>query len=211
MSLFEISKVPTAENSVIHLNLADNVAIARVSLSAGRTLRVGETEIMVTQPIPMGHKVAVRRVAAGAHVIRYGQPIGRARANIEPGEHVHTHNLAYEEHQLEYEFPSAELRLSTPRKDGPSFLGYARADGRAGTRNYIAVVAASNCAAHVATLIGQSYNRASLPDNVDGVVAFPHGEGCAHTIGPDTEQLRRTLAGVLDHPNIGPGLRDESD
>jgi len=37
---------------------------------------------------------------------------------------------------------------------------------------------------------------------VDGVVAFPHGEGCAHTIGPDTEQLRRTLAGVLDHPNV---------
>ncbi len=34
------------------------------------------------------------------------------------------------------------------------------------------------------------------------MVAFPHGEGCAHTIGPDTEQLRRTLAGVLDHPNV---------
>ena len=37
---------------------------------------------------------------------------------------------------------------------------------------------------------------------VDGVVAFPHGEGCGHAIGPDTDQLRRTLGGVLDHPNV---------
>jgi altronate hydrolase len=41
-----------------------------------------------------------------------------------------------------------------------------------------------------------------LPANVDGVVAFPHGDGCAQTIGPDTEQLQRTLEGVLDHPNV---------
>lgn len=202
MSLFEIARLPTAGNSVIHLNDADNVAIARVPLQPGQTVRVGHIDILVAQPVPVGHKLAVREIASGAHVVRYGQPIGRARAEIGPGEHVHTHNVAYEEHALDYEFPSGEVPLPSPRKDAPSFLGYARADGRAGTRNYIAVVAASNCAAHVATLIGQSYDRATLPENVDGVVAFPHGEGCAHTIGPDTEQLRRTLAGVLDHPNI---------
>ena len=42
----------------------------------------------------------------------------------------------------------------------------------------------------------------NLPAGVDGVVAFPHGEGCGHAIGPDTDQLRRTLGGVLDHPNV---------
>src|SRR5207245_1026895 len=84
----------------------------------------------------------------------------------------------------------------------PHFLGYLREDGRAGTRNYIAVVAASNCAAHTAELIATSFDNEKLPSNVDGVVAFPHGEGCGHTIGPDTDQLRRTLAGVLDHPNV---------
>ena len=41
---------------------------------------------------------------------------------------------------------------------------------------------------------------------MDGVVAFPHGEGCGHSIGPDTEQLRRTLAGVLDHPNVSAAI-----
>jgi altronate hydrolase len=37
---------------------------------------------------------------------------------------------------------------------------------------------------------------------VDGVVAFPHGDGCGQTPGPDTAQLQRTLAGVLAHPNV---------
>ena len=88
------------------------------------------------------------------------------------------------------------------REDGPSFLGYVREDGRVGTRNYIAVVAASNCAAHTAELIARSYEGEALPPNVDGVVAFPHGEGCGHAFGPDVDQLRRTLGGVLEHPNV---------
>jgi altronate hydrolase len=85
---------------------------------------------------------------------------------------------------------------------GEEFEGYLREDGRAGTRNYLAVVAASNCAAHTAEQIAASFANESLPANVDGVVAFPHGEGCGHSIGPDTRQLQRTLAGVLDHPNV---------
>ena len=87
-----------------------------------------------------------------------------------------------------------------------TFLGFERPDGRVGTRNYIAVVAASNCAAFTAQLIADSFNGQSLPANLDGVVAFPHGEGCAHSIGPDTEQLERTLKGVLDHPNVSAAL-----
>ena len=71
-----------------------------------------------------------------------------------------------------------------------------------GTRNYIAVVAASNCAAHTAEMIARSFEAKHVPANVDGVVAFPHGEGCGHAIGPDIDQLRRTLAGVLAHPNV---------
>jgi altronate hydrolase len=71
-----------------------------------------------------------------------------------------------------------------------------------GTRNYIAVVAASNCAAHTAELIARSFEGTAMPPNVDGVVAFPHGDGCAHAMGPDMDQLRRTLGGVLMHPNV---------
>ena len=202
MSLVEISSPPAAERAVIQLHPNDNIAIARAPLAAGQTVRTPSLDLAVRQSIPMGHKIALHRILPGEPIVRYGQNMGRARAHIYPGDHVHTHNVAYEEHALDYPFPAADRPVPERPKDVPTFLGYARADGRAGTRNYIAVVAASNCAAHTAELIASSYDGASLPANVDGVVAFPHGEGCGHAIGPDTEQLRRTLAGVLDHPNV---------
>jgi len=206
MELLEIAKLPTAENSVIHLNPLDNVAIARVPLSAGMKLRVDGVPIEVLDPVPAGHKIAVARMQPGDVVHRYGQVIGRAKQLIEPGRHVHTHNVSFEELTFEYQFPTGEAPRAAMPKNIPAFRGYLREDGRAGTRNYIAVVAASNCAAHTAELIAASFDDERLPGNVDGVVAFPHGEGCGHTIGPDTEQLRRTLAGVLAHPNVSAAI-----
>src|SRR6202163_3634722 len=206
MELLEIAKLPTAENSVIHLNPLDNVAIARVPLSAGMKLRVDGVPIDVLDPVPAGHKIAVARMQPGDVVHRYGQTIGRAKQAIEPGRHVHTHNVSFEELTFEYQFPTGEVPRPAVPKNIPTFRGYLREDGRVGTRNYIAVVAASNCAAHTAELIAGSFDDERLPGNVDGVVAFPHGEGCGHTIGPDTEQLRRTLAGVLDHPNVSAAI-----
>src|SRR5271170_3877541 len=206
MSLLGIAKLPTAENSAIHLHPSDSVAIARVPLSEGMTLRIAGREIRTRMAIPAGHKVALRAIAAGETISRYGQIIGRARAAIEAGEHIHTHNVVFEELSFEYEFPTTDRPVPSAPADAPTFLGYAREDGRAGTRNYIAVVAASNCAAHTAELIAGSFDGETLPENVDGVVAFPHGEGCGHTIGPDTAQLQKTLGGVLNHPNVSAAI-----
>lgn len=209
MNLLDIAKLPTAENSTIHLHPSDNVAIARVPISEGSILRVAGREIRARTSIPAGHKVALRAMAAGENIIRYGQMMGRASRAIEAGEHVHVHNVAFEEIHFGYEFPENERALPQPRHledAAPRFFGYAREDGRTGTRNYIAVVAASNCAAHTAELIAASFEGDPLPPNVDGVVAFPHGEGCGHSIGPDTVQLQRTLGGVLDHPNVSAAI-----
>jgi len=201
--LLDIEKLPTAENSAIHLHPTDNVAVARVPIPAGTTLRVDGMPVTTLDLIPAGHKVALWDIQAGEVVERYGQAIGRAKQPIDAGRHIHTHNLAFEELQLEYDFPALETPVPIPRPDAPTFLGYQREDGRVGTRNYIAVVAASNCAAHTAEQIARSYEGEGMPPNVDGVVAFPHGEGCAHAAeGPDIDQLRRTLGGVLVHPNV---------
>jgi altronate dehydratase len=43
--------------------------------------------------IALGHKLALRALAAGAVVRKYGEAIGAASAAIAPGEHVHVHNL----------------------------------------------------------------------------------------------------------------------
>ena len=202
MSLLQIARVPTAENSAVHLHPLDNVAVARVPLSPGNEIRVDGIEVTVQDNVPPGHKVALKPVPAGENLYRYGQIIGSARIAIEAGQHVHTHNVSFEEVSFDFEFPTGEQALPPVPARMPTFLGYPREDGRVGTRNYIAVVAASNCASHTADLIAGSFAEGELPPNVHGVVAFPHGEGCGHAFGPDVDQLRRTLAGVLDHPNV---------
>jgi altronate hydrolase len=206
MELLEIQKLPTAENSAIHLHPSDNVAVARVPLAAGQTLRVEGNEFTVRGNVPAGHKVALMHIEPGEYIYRYGQRIGRAKVPIEAGDHVHTQNLGFEEIELAYEFPEGETPFPAPPKDMPTFLGYVREDGRVGTRNYIAVVAASNCAAHTSELIAESFLGETLPSNIDGVVAFPHGEGCGMSIGPDSRLLQRTLAGVLSHPNLAAAI-----
>jgi len=206
MGLLDIAKLPTAENSAIRLHESDNVAIARVPLSSGQTIVVAGNSIAVTNNIPAGHKVCLLPIAAGENVIRYGQIIGRTTIAITPGQHIHIHNLAFQDHEVGLEFPTVDIPYPALPASMPTFQGFLREDGRVGTRNYIAVVAASNCAAHTVDWIAESFDLASLLPNIDGVVAFPHGEGCGHAIGPDTDQLRRTLAGVLNHPNVGAAL-----
>ncbi|MFN7921121.1 MAG: altronate dehydratase family protein [Bryobacteraceae bacterium] len=206
MSIVGISLPPTAGPAVIHLSAHDNIGVARVPLPPGQHVKVNGFDVTTASAVPMGHKVALQPIPAGGNIVRYGQVMGRARKDIAPGEHVHVHNVAFEELTFDYEFPTADKALPVTPANAPKFLGYAREDGRVGTRNYIAVVAASNCAAHTAELIAHSYDGASLPANVDGVVAFPHGEGCGHSIGPDTVQLQRTLAGVLHHPNVSAAI-----
>jgi altronate hydrolase len=206
MSLLHIQSAPTAESATIHLHPSDNVAIARVALAEGQAVRVAGREIRAVGFVPAGHKIALREIAAGESVIRYGSFIGRASRAIHGGEAVHTHNLAFEETVIGEELLNANTPVPPVAKEVPTFLGYLREDGRVGTRNYIAVAAASNCSAHVVELIAQRFPAGSLPEGVDGVVAFPHGEGCGHTIGPDTRQLERVLSGVLDHPNVAAGV-----
>lgn len=192
-----------AENCpAILLHANDDVAIARVPLVAGARIDISGRAVLVRDAIAPGHKVALRPIRPGEAVRRYGEPIGTASEQIPAGAHVHTHNLRYGEPDRQYEFPQCEKPLPQPPADGPTFLGYLREDGRAGTRNYIAVVAASNCSAHAAELAARSFDAEPLPPNIDGVVAFTHETGCGQAAGPDTALLEKTLRGVIHHPNV---------
>jgi altronate dehydratase len=72
----------------------DNVATALEPLEPGRRLELDAGVVTVIQPVPSGHKVALRAIAAGDPVVKYGSPIGTATADIPAGAHVHTHNVA---------------------------------------------------------------------------------------------------------------------
>ena len=64
--------------------------------TALRDMAAGEEALGVTLagPVAKGHKVAVKPIAAGEPVLKFGFPIGLATRAIAPGEHVHTHNVA---------------------------------------------------------------------------------------------------------------------
>lgn len=76
----------------------DNVGTALVELQPGDTvgqrLPGGEVTVVVQEPIPYGHKIALCDIAAGEQIRKYGAPIGRAQCDIRAGAHVHLHNLA---------------------------------------------------------------------------------------------------------------------
>ena len=187
---------------LLTLHPQDNVAIALGDIAPGETQ--GAPRLL--QPVGQGHKVATAPIRAGENVLRYGQIIGQARADIAVGEHVHVHNLGMGEHSRDYAHASENAPLA-PSSEDRSFMGYHRADGRVGTRNYIGILTSVNCSGSVARFIAEAAETSGLldgHDNVDGIVPITHGTGCG--MSGENEgyaTLFRTLSGYAQHPNFG--------
>ncbi|GIF08438.1 D-galactarate dehydratase [Actinoplanes siamensis] len=183
----------------------DDVAVATRKLAGGLTLRHAGGELTVAAPVPSGHKIAVRDLPAGAQIHKYGQVIGRATAPIRAGEHVHAHNLGMDAVEQDYEFGTGLVPI-VPATGLRTFQGFRRANGTAGTRNYVGIVTSVNCSASTARMIADQF-RGPIMDaypQVDGVVALAHDSGCGMVPASEGGRiLRRTLRGYATHPNIG--------
>jgi altronate hydrolase len=190
----------------IRIHSADNVVIARHQLLGGT--RIDAEAVTVSGLVPPGHKVATQAIAAGTPVRRYNQIIGVAKQAIQPGQHVHTHNLEFSSFAREHA-PGAGVVPTDFVARPAQFQGIVRADGRVATRNYIGVLTSVNCSATVARAIADHFRRDIHPEalaafpNVDGVVALTHGAGCATASdGEPLQVLRRTLGGYARHANF---------
>ncbi len=186
--------------NVLRLNPADNVVVAMRRLEAGET--VDGEGVAARAPIPSGHKVAARAIHAGETIHKYGQVIGVATADVAPGAHVHTHNMAMSS------LREAARAGAAPRQEASrTFEGYRRANGKVGVRNYIGVLTSVNCSATVARHIAEAAERQGLLDaypDVDGIVPITHASGCGMAgSGEGFEVLRRTLWGTAANPNFG--------
>lgn len=194
------------QSSLIVIDPTDCVAVALKPLSAGEELPNG---CQVIDRVPAGHKVALRAVRSGDPVLRYGQIIGFANAEILPGQHVHTHNLAMGEFDKDYAF-GTDKKFQQNIKTDRTFNGFRRPDGSSATRNYIGVLTTVNCSAHVANAVARTFERHSASQydplakfpNVDGVVALTHTTGCGMSSGEPLDVLQRTLRGYAEHPNF---------
>src|SRR4051794_2109000 len=81
------------ERRAILLRDDDNVAVAAVPIPKGSALSPGGRSVVAREPVALGHKIAIRDVATGEPVRKYGQIIGFASQSIPAGSWVHTHNL----------------------------------------------------------------------------------------------------------------------
>jgi len=106
--------------AVLVISARDNVATALEPLEPGRRVEAGSITVTAVDPIPAGHKIALRAIAEGGEVFKYGSPIGTATSAIVPGAHVHTHNVASSRGRgdLEARAEAPEVRLAEPPDDG---------------------------------------------------------------------------------------------
>lgn len=192
----------------IQLHVDDNVAIAKEPLQAGMLLVAPDGEqIQVKVLVPTGHKLALRPIAKGATVWRYGQAIGKAADTIAQGQHVHTDNLVELTRARTAVF-GANARPTEYVADSErrTFMGYRRPSGKVGTRNYIAVISTVNCSAFACRKIAEHFTpeRLAAFPNVNGVIALTHAAGCGgiQSGSHDYALLQRTLAGMVRHPNV---------
>lgn len=72
----------------------DNIAVARLEIAAGTALKVAGRQVMLQRALGFGHKIALRDIADGEKIVKYGAPIGRATEAIALGAYVHNHNVA---------------------------------------------------------------------------------------------------------------------
>jgi altronate hydrolase len=204
-----IGECPMSNDSdcpFIHLHSDDNIVVAKRSVAVATSITLPDGQDLTTaEPIEPGHKMAVRRIATGERIRKFGQAIGFASTDISPGQWVHIHNVTMGALNLDYAFATEIPDPPQPITDR-TFQGYRRADGRAATRNYIGIISTVNCSATASKYVARELEDVILDDfpNIDGIVPLVHKGGCAmEYAGTDHRQLARTLSGFARHPNIG--------
>ena len=183
---------------VIKIHSDDNVAVAVETVLQGESLEVGGESIIALDSIPAGHKIALRDISENENVIKYGFPIGHAKADIKKGSHIHTHNLKTNLGSLlSYEYKPDYQELK--REEDEYFLGYKRNDGKTGIRNEVWIVPTVGC---VNSIVREMEKNAQkyLNENIDGIYAYTHPYGCSQ-LGADQELTLKYLSGLIRHPN----------
>ena len=138
-----------------------------------------------------GHKYAVRDIAKGEKIIKYGFPIGIATEDIPNGGHIHSHNM-------KTALSGAQEYTYTPdfkflEEEKPQIIkAYIRKNGDIGIRNDIWIIPTVGCVNKTAEKIA----------SLTGAFAFTHPYGCSQ-LGGDHERTRKILCSLIKHPNAG--------
>ena len=190
----------------IRVHERDNVAIIvnPEGLPAGTRFPDGLT---LTEGIPQAHKVALRHLAQGEPILRYGQIIGRAARALKAGSWVREDAIEMPQPPRLDDLPLATAPPAPqPPLTGHSFAGFRNADGSVGTKNILGITTTVQCVAPTVDHAVERIKKEILPrfPNVDDVVAITHTYGCGVAIdAPGAEIPISTLKHISTHSNLG--------
>ena len=204
----ELMPLPLYADRPRYLRLHDDDNVAVIvndrGASAGAELDGG---LRVQQAIPPCHKVALRPIAKGEPVRRYGQVIGSAKRVITAGSWVKEDDLDLIAPPALNSLPCCTaVPAEAPPLAGYTFEGYKNADGSVGTRNLLGITTTVQCVAGVLEHAIKKIREELLPryPNVDDVVGLTHDFGCGVAIHTDDAYIPiRTLHNLARNPNLG--------
>lgn len=187
----------------IKIHSQDNVAVALRDLEAGQTIDLQQTAVQLQQAVTRGHKFALRSLAEGELVIKYGLPIAHATQPIAAGEVIHSSNARTNLSDLdEYDYQPEFVNVP-PQAGDREVQIYRRANGDVGIRNELWILPTVGCVNGIARQILQRFLQET--DNAagtDGAFLFSHTFGCSQ-LGQDHENTRTMLQNMVRHPNAG--------
>jgi galactarate dehydratase len=201
-----ITSASPEEALYIKVHASDNVAIIvnDNGLPAGSRFSDG---LELIEHIPQGHKVALKDIAKGGNIIRYGEIIGYAVRDIKRGGWIDESLVVLPEAPPLNTLPLAtNVPAALPPLTGYTFEGYRNPNGSVGTKNLLGITTSVQCVAGVVEFAVKLIERDLLPKypNVDGVVGLNHLYGCGVAINaPAAIVPIRTIHNIALNPNFG--------
>ena len=188
--------------SILKINPADNVVVAIQPQSAGAVITVDGKKITVLEDVPAGHKIAIKDLAEGEDVIKYGFPIGHAKEAKAAGSWMNENNIKTNlAGLLSYEYHPKNVVLNIPNEKR-TFLGYRRKNGQVGIRNEVWIIPTVGCVNGIIQKLCERLRQETKCAGVDGIYCFPHNYGCSQ-LGGDHENTKKILRDMVHHPNAG--------
>lgn len=149
-----------SQRRVLQLDPRDNVLVALTQLRQGDTVHCAGRDCLLLADVPAKHKVLTQDLPAGGDVIMYGVLVGKTSAALRPGDLLSTRNVQHA--AAAFHGKDEAPRWTSPdvtRWREKTFLGYHRADGQVGTRNYWIVLPLVFCENRNLNVLKQAFEE----------------------------------------------------
>jgi altronate dehydratase len=198
----------------------DNAAICSRRLEAGTVIDFGGTPVTLPHTVLEGHRIVVRPVKTGEAITSWNTPFARALRDLRVGDYVCTptslaavagrgveglpaeasaSNEPLDPYTLDENALNFGRQVTSVEQPG-TFLGFPRAQGPAGTRNHVVLLATNSRSSGFVTELARRFDGAAAGD---GVVPVAHTEGGEDGTPNNLRFLLSTLAGFALNPNVG--------